>query len=117
MGRVEKRERERIDLALPVEYFRIDSDARLIGGLHRGYTVNVSQNGFMVHSRDEIPTDSDVRIKLFFSFPDLRWVETLSQVIWIAKGEKGSDYLSGIGIVRIVQDLRTWEQFWDNLFR
>jgi len=72
----------------------------------------------MVVSRGEIPLDSDVRIKLFFCYPDLRCVETLSHVIWGFKREKDRNYLSGLRIVVAGQeDLRKWKQFLDNLFR
>jgi len=117
MHLTEKRGRDRIILSLPVEYYRIDSDFRIIGYLHRGYTFNASEKGFMVISRDEIPPDSEVRIKLFFCFPDLRCVEALSHVIWDVKREKDSDYLSGMKIIWAGQeDLRKWEHFLDNLF-
>jgi len=118
MHLAEKRERDRIVLSLPIEYYRIESNLRLTDNLHRGYTVNASENGLMVISRDEIPRNSDVRIKLFFCFPDLRCVEALSHVIWVAKREKESDYLSGMRIVGAGQeDLRKWEHFLDDLFR
>jgi len=118
MSGTEKRERARITLFLPIEYYRIDSDFRIIGYLQRGYTFNASENGLTVVSRGEIPMDSDVRIKLFFCYPDLRCVETLSHVIWGVKREKDRDYLSGLRIVMAGQeDLRKWKQFLDNLFR
>ena len=118
MSGTEKRERARITLFLPIEYYRIDSDFRIIGYLQRGYTLNASENGLMIVSRGEIPLDSDVRIKLFFCYPDLRCVETLSHVIWGVKREKDRDYLSGLRIVMAGQeDLRKWKQFLDNLFR
>ena len=118
MDSTEKREQDRMILALPVEYYRTDSAARRIGYLQRGYTVNASEKGLMVISRDEIPMDSDLMIKLFFCFPDLRSVDTLSHVIWASKREKDRDYLAGLKIERIVQEgLRKWEQFLDNLFR
>ena len=72
----------------------------------------------MIVSRSEIPLESDVRIKLFFCYPDLRCMETLSRVIWGVKREKDSDYLSGLRIVMAgLQELRKWKQFLDNLFR
>ena len=112
----EKRERDRIVLSLPIEYYRIDSDLRLTENLHRGYTVNASENGLMVISRDEIPMDSDVRIKLFFCFPDLRCVEALSHVIWDVKRQKNNDYLSGMKIIWAGEgDLEKWEHFLDDL--
>jgi len=114
----EKRERDRIFLSLPIEYYRIDSDFRLIGDLHRGLTVNASEDGLMVISRDEIPAESDVRIKLFFCRPDLRCVEARSHVIWDVKRDKGSGYLSGMKMMWAGQeDLREWERFLDDLFR
>jgi len=112
----EKRERDRIVLSLPIEYYRIDSDFRLIGDLHRCLTVNASENGLMVISRDEIPAESDVRIKLFFCYPDLRCAEVRSHVIWDVKQEKGNGYLSGMKIMWAGQeDLREWEHFLDDL--
>ena len=112
----EKRERDRIVLSLPIEYYRIDSDFRLIGDLHRCLTVNASENGLMVISRYEIPAESDVRIKLFFCHPDLRCTEARSRVIWDVKREKGSGYLSGMKIMWAGQeDLREWERFLDDL--
>jgi hypothetical protein len=112
----EKRERDRIALSLPIEYYRIDSDLYLTENLHRGYTVNASENGLMVISRDEILMDSDVRIKLFYCFPDLKCVEALSHVIWDVKREKERDYLAGMKIVGAdLEDLRRWEQFLDAL--
>jgi hypothetical protein len=118
MSGTEKRERGRISLLLPIEYLRIDSDFRLIGYLQRGYTLNASENGLMVASRGEIPVDSDVRIRLFFCYPNLRCVETLSHVIWGVKREKNRDYLSGLRIVTAgEEDLRKWKEFMDNLFR
>jgi hypothetical protein len=114
----EKREQDRIILSLPLEYYPADSAARSTGYLQQGYTVNASENGLMVISRDEIPMDSDLIIKLFFSSPDLRSVETLSHVIWVAKREIDRDYLAGMQIVRAEQeDLRKWEQFLQKLFR
>jgi hypothetical protein len=113
----EKREQDRIILSLPVEYYRADPAARSTGYLQRGYTINASENGLMVISQHEIPKDSDLRIKLFFCFPDLGSVETLSHVIWVARREKDSDFLAGMKIVRAEQeDRRKWEQFLDNLF-
>jgi hypothetical protein len=114
----EKREGDRLILTLPVEYYRKGPDVRSNEHLQRGYTVNASENGLMVISRNEIPMDSDLRIKVFFCSPDLRWVEALSHVIWVVKREKDSDYLSGMRIVGAGQeDLRKWEYFLDNLFR
>ena len=118
MSKTEKRERTRISLFLPIEYYRINSDFRIIGYLQRGYTLNASENGLMIVSRGEIPMDSDVRIKLFFCYPDLRCMQTLSHVIWGVKREKDRDYLSGLRIELAGQeDLRKWKQFLDNLFR
>jgi hypothetical protein len=114
MYRAEKRERHRFPIALPIEYCRIDSDSR--SNFHLGYTVNASEEGLMVVSRDEIPAESDVGIKVFFCSPDLRWVEAQSYVVWKVKNEETSNYLSGIKIMRAGQeDLREWEQFLDNL--
>ncbi len=114
----EKRERDRMVLSLPIEYYRIDSDLRLMGNLHRGLTVNASENGLMVISRDEIPAESDVRIKLFFCHPNLRCAEARSHVIWDVRQEKGSGYLSGMKIMWAGQeDLREWEHFLDDLSR
>ncbi len=113
----EKREQDRINLSLPVEYYPTDSAARSTGYPQQGYTVNASENGLMVISRDEIPMDSDLRIKLFFSSPNLRSVETLSRVIWVTRREKDRDYLAGLQIVSAEQeDRRKWEQFLDKLF-
>jgi hypothetical protein len=118
MHLAEKRERDRIVLSLPIEYYRIESNLRLTENLHRGYTVNASENGLMVISRDEIPRNSDVRIKLFFCFPDLRCVEALSHVIWDVKREKDSDYLSGMKITWAGrEDIEKWEHFLDDLSR
>lgn len=118
MPGTEKRERTRITLFLPIEYYRIDSNFRLIGYLQKGYTFNASENGLMVASRGEIPVDSDLRIKLFFCYPNLRCVEAVSHVIWGVKREKDRDYLSGLRIVMTGQeDLRKWKEFMDNLFR
>jgi hypothetical protein len=115
---IDKRQRDRIILILPVENYRTDSAARSIGYLQRGYTVNASENGLMVISRDEIPKESDIRMKLFFCFPELESAVTLSHVIWVAKRERDRDYLLGMKIVRLEQeDLRKWGQFLDNLFR
>lgn len=114
----EKRERDRIFLSLPIEYYRIDSDFRLTGDLHRGLTVNASENGLMVISRNEIPPESDVRIKLFFCYPDLRCKEARSHVIWDVKREKGSGYLSGMKIMWAGQDdPGEWEHFLDDLIK
>jgi hypothetical protein len=118
MSKTEKRGRARISLFLPIEYYRIDSDFRIIGYLQRGYTLNASENGLMIVSRGKIPMDSDLRIKLFFCYPDLRCMQTLSHVIWGVKREKDRDYLSGLRIELAGQeDLRKWKQFLDNLFR
>ena len=112
----EKRDRDRIFLSLPLEYYRIDSDLGLIGDLRRGLTVNASENGLMVISRYEIPAESDVRIKLFFCHPDLRCAEARSHVIWELRREKGSGFLSGMKIMWAGQeDLREWERFLDDL--
>lgn len=112
----EKRDRDRIFLSLPVEYYRIDSDLRLVGDLRRGLTVNASEDGLMVISRYGIPAESDVRIKLFFCHPDLRCAEARSHVIWDVRREKGSGYLSGMKIMWAGQeDLREWEHFLDGL--
>jgi hypothetical protein len=48
MHLTEKREQDRMILSLPIEYYRFDSDFRLTGYLHRGYTLNASENGLMV---------------------------------------------------------------------
>lgn len=118
MVSIDKRQQDRIILTLPVEYYRTDFAARSIGYLQRGYTVNASENGLMVISRDEIPKESDLRMKLFFCFPELESVVTLSHVIWVAKRERDRDYLLGMKIVRAEQeDLRKWGQFGDNPFR
>ncbi len=118
MNWTEKREQDRITLSLPVEYYRIDSDYRLIGYLHQGYTINASERGLMVLSRNRMPRLTDVRIRLFFSYPDLRFVETLSRVIWGTRREKDSDYLVGMQVVWGAQDdLKRWEQFLNSLSR
>jgi hypothetical protein len=118
MVSMDKRQQNRIILTLPVEYYRTDSAARSTGNLQRGYTVNASENGLMVISRDEIPQESDLRMKLFFCYPDLEGIVTLSHVIWVAKRERDKDYLLGIEIVRAEQeDLRKWGEFLGTLFR
>lgn len=112
----EKRQRDRIFLSLPIEYYRVDSDFRIKGELHRGLTVNATENGLMIISRDEIPPESEVRIKLFFCHPDLRSAEARSHVIWNVKPENGGNYLSGMKIMWAGQgDLREWEHFLDDL--
>jgi len=116
MVSTEKREQDRIMLSLPVDYFRTDSVCRSTGHLQRGYTVNASKNGLMVISREESPKHSDLRMKLFFCYPDLEGMVTLSHVIWVTKREGDRDFLAGMKIVRAEQeDLRKWAQFLDNL--
>ncbi len=116
MHQAEKRKRDRIFLSLPFDYYQIDSDLRLIGGLRRGLTVNASENGLMAISRYEIPAESDIRIRLFFCHPHLKWARARSHVIWEVKQEKGSGYLSGMKIMWAGQeDLREWEHFLDDL--
>ncbi len=111
----EKRKRDRILLSLPLEYHQIISD---LGkeGLRRGLTVDASESGLRVISRYEIPTESEVRIKVFFCHPDLKYAEARSHVIWEVKQEKGSGYLSDVRIMWAGQeDFRKWEDFLDDL--
>jgi hypothetical protein len=59
---IEKRERDRIILSLPIEYYRINSDFRSIGYLQQADTLNASGNGLMVISRNKFAINSDVRV-------------------------------------------------------
>ncbi len=112
----EKRERDRLFISLPIEYDRIDSEIR--PSPRQGYTVNASEDGLMVISRDELPAESDLRVKVFYCSPDLRCVEARSHVVWEVKSEKGNNYLSGIRIMWAGQkDLREWGRFLENLLR
>ena len=91
------RRHPRFLLNLPIEYSQGESDVT-----HAGYTFNASEGGLMANLPEQVDIGQHLRLKLFLSLgPDVKAIETLSQVVWRDNLEKEGGYRSGVRFVDI----------------
>jgi hypothetical protein len=91
------RRHPRFLLNLPIEYSQGESDVT-----HAGYTFNTSEGGLMANLPEQVDIGQHLRLKLFLSLgPDVKAIETLSQVVWRDNLEKEGGYRSGVRFVDI----------------
>ncbi len=91
------RRHPRFLLNLPIEYSKGESDVT-----HAGYTFNTSEGGIMANLPEQVDIGQHLRLNLFFSLgPDVKAIETLSQVVWRDNLEKDGGYRSGVRFVDI----------------
>jgi c-di-GMP-binding flagellar brake protein YcgR len=92
VAKIEERKHPRFLLNLPIEYARVDSDAR-----QTGYTFNTSEGGLMVNLPENLEAGQLLKIRVFFSWGmDISSIEILCQIVWTdhAPGDEG--YRSGV---------------------
>jgi len=95
--KVDMRRHPRFLLNLPIEYSKGGSDVT-----HAGYTFNTSEGGLMANLPEQVDIGQHLRLKLFLSLgPDVKAIETLSQVVWRDNLEKDGGYRSGVRFVDI----------------
>jgi hypothetical protein len=106
------RRHPRFLLNLPIEYSQGESDIT-----HAGYTFNTSEGGLMANLPEQVDTGQHLRLKLFLSLgPDVKAIETLSQVVWRDNLEKDGGYRSGVRFVDISPENKNkLENFLNNL--
>ncbi len=109
----ENRSHPRFPVTLPIEYWPVDSFKN-----HAGHTVNVSEEGLLIHIAEQIRIGNNLRLKIFFSHhPGMDFIEALVEVIW--KGidlERDGDYRIGTKYVGISpEDKNRLKSFLNNL--
>jgi c-di-GMP-binding flagellar brake protein YcgR len=92
----ERRKYPRINVDLPIEYYRIDSSIS-----HTGRGLNISEGGLLMHFPEEMDVSQYLRLKLFLPLgSELNTIEVPAEVVWmnIHLG-KGGDYRCGVNII------------------
>ena len=75
----ERRKYPRLNVDLPIEYYRIDSSIR-----HSGKALNISEGGLLLYFSEQMDIGQYVKLKLFFSLgSELNTVEVLAEVAWV----------------------------------
>jgi c-di-GMP-binding flagellar brake protein YcgR len=101
----ERREYPRFNVALPVEYYQINSSIR-----HTGRALNASEGGLLIYFPEQMEIGQHLNLKLFFSLgSELNTIELLAEVVWIDihLGEGWGDYRSGVKFIDISpEDMR-----------
>jgi c-di-GMP-binding flagellar brake protein YcgR len=101
----ERREYPRFNVALPVEYYQINSSIS-----HTGRALNASEGGLLIYFPEQMEIGQHLNLKLFFSLgSELNTIELLAEVVWIDihLGEGWGDYRSGVKFIDISpEDMR-----------
>lgn len=95
----EKRKYPRVNIDLPVEYYRIDLTAH-----HNGRAINASEGGLLLYLPEQIEIDQYLRLRLFFtSGSKLDTAEILVKVVWVdIHPEKNwGDYRTGVRFIDV----------------
>lgn len=75
---VENRAHPRFSVTLPIEYWPVDSFKN-----HTGHTVNVSEDGLLIHVPEQLKIGNNLRLKIFLSVnPSMNFIEALVKVVW-----------------------------------
>jgi c-di-GMP-binding flagellar brake protein YcgR len=111
----ERRKHPRFSVALPIEYWPMDKSRS-----RHGQTIDVSEDGALLHLSEMMEIGQVLRLKLFMiSGPDIASIEALVQVgvVWqdIYLGKEG-DYRVGVKFVEISpQNVDQLKKFLNNL--
>jgi c-di-GMP-binding flagellar brake protein YcgR len=101
----ERREYPRFNVALPVEYYQINSSIS-----YTGRVLNASEGGLLIYFPEQMEIGQHLNLKLFFSLgSELNTIELLAEVVWIDihLGEGWGDYRSGVKFIDISpEDMR-----------
>jgi c-di-GMP-binding flagellar brake protein YcgR len=95
----ERRKYPRINIDLPIEYYRIDSPDR-----NNGRAINASEGGLLIYFSGHMEIGQRVRMKLHFaSDSSMNTIEMLAEVVWIdIQLDTGrGDYRCGVRFVDI----------------
>jgi len=110
----ERREYPRFSVALPVEYYQINSSIS-----HTGRALNASEGGLLIYFPEQMEIGKHLNLKLFFSLgSELNTIELLAEVVWIDihLGEGWGDYRSGVKFIDISpEDMRKLKNLLMNL--
>jgi c-di-GMP-binding flagellar brake protein YcgR len=90
----EKRKYPRVNIDLPVEYYRIDLTTH-----HNGRAINASEGGLLLYLPEQMEIGQHLKIKLFFtSGREMNGVEMLVTVVWvdIHLEKDWGDYRTGV---------------------
>jgi hypothetical protein len=98
----DRRRYARICMDLPLEY-RVKYDARAHGGI----VVDASESGFLIHSTENIPIGTKLKIAVLFSAEyELTKFEVFAEIIWkkadVEKREEGYQY--GLKFIQILDE-------------
>ena len=95
----EKRKYPRVNIDLPVEYYRVDLTTH-----HNGRAINASEGGLLLYLPELIEIDQYLRLRLFFSSgSELDTAEILVKVVWVdIHPEKNwGDYRTGVRFIDV----------------
>jgi len=99
---VERRKYPRLNIDIPIEYYRIDEPAG-----SRGRTLNISEGGLLIYSSERMEIGQRLRLRLFLNMvSELSSIELLSEVVWVEiRIDKDlGDYRTGVRFVDISPD-------------
>lgn len=110
----ERRKHPRFSVALPVEYYKINSRNSL-----NGRVLNASESGVMVNLPEMLEVDRYLITKLFFIFDlHINNIEIFAQVTWrnIHLG-RDSGFRAGLRFVGISpEDMNKWRGFLNHFY-
>ena len=95
----ERRKYPRVNVDLPVEYYRTDLTTH-----HNGRAINASEEGLLLYLPEQMEIDQHLRLKLFFtSGSELNTAEILVKVVWvdIYPEKNWGDYRTGVSFMDV----------------
>jgi len=106
----ERRKFPRINVDLPIEYYRIDSSI-----VHTGKALNISEGGLLIYFPEQMDIGQYMRLKLFLSIgSELNAIEVLAEVVWMdIHLDKGlGDHRCGVNFIDVSpEDMTTLKNF------
>ena len=98
----ERRKHPRVCMDLPLEYL-IDAHSRARGGI----VVDASETGFLIHSMEDIPVGTNLKIDVLFPEGyELANFEVFGKIVWrkVDVGERVKTYRYGLTFVQMVEE-------------
>jgi hypothetical protein len=109
----ENRSHPRFSVTLPIKYWLVDSFKN-----HIGHTVNINEDGLLIHVPEPLKIGKNLRLKIFFSLhPGMNFIETLVKVVWENSDfARDGGYRIGTKYVGILpEDMNKLKRFLNNL--
>jgi len=96
----DRRKHPRVSMDLPLEYL-VKHDSRARGGI----VVDASETGFLIHSTEDIPIGTNLKISVLFPKEyELANFDVFGKIVWrkVEVGERANTYQYGLTFVQIL---------------